>query len=259
MDKEKHVSQDDINTVWRNQWASADKEIPEKFFTQRLFIEGYPIFKKYISYADKEILDAGGGTGRYGIQIARDFPESQIIISDILEESLNIGKKIAAEFALKNIGFIKDNILRSLFPDNRFDLVFSDVVIQHLPDYQEAIRELKRITKPGGTILIATNNFWNFHTLYKKILALTGGTYEYGYEKSFSKRELMKAMGKEGIQVIAVDGFYVGYGIFRLKKHHRIFHLLGRIINKLSKVLDQYTGRFFSKTFGFEIMVIGRK
>src|SRR5258708_20614297 len=150
MDKEKHVSQDDINTVWRNQWASADKEIPEKFFTHRLFIEGYPIFKKYISYADKEILDAGGGTGRYGIQIARDFPESQIIISDILEESLNIGKKIAAEFALKNIGFIKDNILRSLFPDNRFDLVFSHVVIQHLPDYQEAIRELKRITKPGG-------------------------------------------------------------------------------------------------------------
>jgi hypothetical protein len=88
---------------------------------------------------------------------------------------------------------------------------------------------------------------------------LTGKEYEYGYEKSFSKQELKEAMEKEGIRSIATDGFYVGYGIFRLRTHHQIFSFLGRVVNRLSKILDKYTNRFFSRNFGFEIVVVGQK
>ncbi len=258
---EENIDQKKINEIWRNQWNldSFTKVRAENFFLQRLFVEGYSIIKKYIPREAIEIIDVGGGTGRYGLQIAQDRPISRVVISDILEEALNIGRKLTAELDIRNVDFQRDDILFSSFPDNRFDAVVSDVVIQHLPDYICAIKEIRRITKPGGKILISSVNFWNFHTLFKLTLRLLGKKYEYGYEKSFSKKELTQAMEKEGIKIIASDGFYVGYGIFRLKKYHRGFHFLGRVINRISKFLDKFTGRFFSRNFGFEIVVIGEK
>jgi len=259
MDKKEHIGQDKINEVWRREWNSLSDTSAKNIFGHRLFVEGYPVIKRYIPNEAKEILDSGGGTGRYGLQIAKDFPGSNVTISDILDESLNIGKKLASELGIENISFQRDNILSSLFPNDRFDVVLSDVVIQHLPNYEKAITEIERITKPGGIIIISSVNFWNFHTLYKVFLRVVGRKYKYGYEKSFSKRELARAMEKEGIKIIATDGFYVGYGIFRLKNHHRIFHFLGRAVNRASKILDKFTGRFFSRNFGFEILVVGEK
>ncbi len=260
MDKEQHISQDKINEIWRKQWSSKSFRgvSVANIFQQRLFVEGYPIFKKHLPDNPGDVLDAGGGTGRYGLKIAQNFPESNVVISDILEESLGIGQQLASEMHLKNVFFEQDDLLSSKFPDNKFDVVVSDVVIQHLPDYTTALKEIKRITKPGGRILISTNNFWNFHTPFKTVLKIVG-QYEYGYEKSFSRKELVRTMAKEGLNIIAVDGFYVGYGIFRLKKYNRIFHFLGRAVNRLSKILDKLTGRFFSRNFGFEILVVAQK
>ena len=252
-------TQENINKIWRKKWETARGLSLRDIFSSRIFPVAFPVIKKYIPNKFKNLLDAGGGTGKYGLKLAQDFPESSITISDILDESLSIPRRLATEAGINNVWFKKDDILASAFLDNHFDVVFSDLVIQHLPDYRKAIREILRITKPGGRIVIATVNFWNFHTLYKGLLALAGKEYQYGYEKSFSKRELKEVMEKEGIQIIATDGFYVGYGIFRLRSYHQIFRFLGRVVNRLSKILDKYTNRFFSRNFGFEIVMVGQK
>ncbi len=252
-------TQEHINRIWKKKWNAARDLSSKEIFKSRIFPVAFPVIKKYIPSNTKHLLDVGAGTGRYGLKLAQDFPESSVTISDILDESLFIPRKVAAEIGLKNVRFEKDDILASSFPDDHFDVVFSDLVIQHLPDHQRAIQEIRRITKPDGKIVIAVVNFWNFHTLYKWLLELVGKEYEYGYEKSFSKWELKAAMEKEGIRIIATDGFYVGYGIFRLRTHHKIFNFLGRIVNRLSKILDKYTNNFFSRNFGFEIVMVGQK
>ena len=71
--------------------------------------------------------------------------------------------------------------------------------------------------------------------------------------------EIIKRFETTGLKIIAIDGFYVGYGLFRLKKYHRIFRFLGGAANRLSRILDKFTGRFFSKKFGFEILAVGEK
>jgi len=240
MDKNKHIDQDEVNEVWRKEWQNylGSNINPHKIFLQRLFVEGYPIFKKYIPDNVIEVLDVGSGTGRYGIRVAQDYPESKVIISDILEESLNIGRAISGKLALDNVHFLKDDILSSSLSDNKFDVIICDVVIQHLPDYVRAIREMKRLAKPGGRILISAVNTWNFHDVYKELSEIIQG---------------------EGLKVVAVDGFYVGYGIYRLKKYCKIFSLLGKIVNRMAKILDGVTGRYFSRNFGFEIVVVGEK
>ncbi len=255
----KERTQEDINKVWIKKWETARGISLGEVFSSRLFPEAFPVIKKYIPTKFESLLDVGSGTGRYGLKLAQDFPGSSITISDVLDEALSIPRTLVAEGEIRNVLFKRDDILASTFPDDHFDVVFSDAVIQYLPDYRRAIREMRRITKPGGRIVIVAVNFWNFHTLYKWLLALTGKEYQYGYEKSFSKWELTKVMEKEGIRVIATDGFYVGYGIFRLRSYHGIFRFLGRLINRLSKILDAFTSRFFSKNFGFDIVIAGQK
>ncbi len=255
---EEHT-QENINKIWRKKWEMAQGISVREAFSSRLFLEAYPVIKKYIPNKFQNLLDVGAGSGRHGLKFAQDFPESSVTISDILDESLAISRRLAVEAEIKNVEFQKDDILESAFPYDHFDVVFCDATIQHLPNYQKAIQEIRRITKPGGQIVITAVNFWNFSTLHKWLLRLTGKKFMYGYEKSFSKRELTQAMEKEGIRVVAADGFYVAYGIFRLRSHHRIFGFLGRLINRFTKFFDKYTNRFFSKTFGFEIVLVGQK
>jgi len=260
MDKAEYINinQENINAVWREVWKkeNAGKEI----FRNRFFLEAYPVLKKYFQEkANKigaKILEVGTGTGRYGLKIAQDFPESKVFLTDILEESLGLSRKLAEGLGVNNVEFKKEDARRMSFPDNEFDLVFSDAVIQHLPGDLTAVREMARVLKPGGRMVLSVVNKRNFHTLYKM---LRGRKYEYGYEKSYTRSELRKILEENGLRVKAEDGFYVGYGLYRLKKYHRVFSFLGKAVNKISKILDKFTNRFFSRNFGFEIVIVGEK
>lgn len=258
------ISQKEINSVWKEEWNKDVKSDSVVFFGQRLFVEGYKIFSKYIPQEyGKIIIDIGSGSGRYGVKFAKDFPETKIIITDILQESLDIGKKLAEYQNVKNVEFKREDVLKMSFPDCFCDVVFCDVVIQHIPNYQQAVKEMKRILKPGGRMIIANLNYWNFHTLHKFVLKIIGKTYEYGYEKSFTKKEMRELMKANDMKIIAEDGFYPAYGIYRLKnvypKISGLFSFLGKAINRITKLFDYFSNRFFSKNFGIEIIIVAEK
>jgi SAM-dependent methyltransferase len=48
------------------------------------------------------------------------------------------------------------------YEDNRFDLVFSDNVLEHLDQPLEVFREVARVLKPGGVFLFKTPNKWHY-------------------------------------------------------------------------------------------------
>jgi SAM-dependent methyltransferase len=53
------------------------------------------------------------------------------------------------------------------FADNSFDLIVSCETIEHLPDVRSAIREMYRVTRPQGRLLLTTPNYFNFMGLYE--------------------------------------------------------------------------------------------
>lgn len=255
MVEESQLKQGEINRIWKSEWEK-EAYTARSLFKHRLGIEGYPIFKKYIPKEAKTILDVGGGTGRNGIKFAQDFPSAKIYITDILEESFSVVRGIAEEVGVTNFETKKEDVNSLSFPDNFFDVVFCDVVIQHLPDVSNAMKEMRRVLKPNGILIVAVNNVWNPHTLYKKLM---GASYRYGYERSYTRKELRELFGAHGLEVIAEDGFYPAYGISRLKEHWKPFATIGSILNRLNKIIDPWTRRVASRYLGFEIFCVGRK
>ena len=257
MVKEKHIKQDQVNNIWSKVWQQEDKTTPKMIFSSRLFIEGYPVFKKHFPNNFNRVIEIGGGTGRYGLTIAQEFPDAQVTITDIVDSSVKFIERLKNELNLTNVEVKKADVYNLEFREDYFDLIISDVVIQHLPNDLKAIKEMTKILKPGGVIIVSGVNLFNLpHTLYK---LFHRKEYTYGYEKSYSKKELRRLYNEAGLEIINEDGFYFAYGIFRLKYIHSIFKLLGKAFNRITKFLDKFTNRYFSKKFGFEILIVGKK
>lgn len=85
------------------------------------------------------------------------------------------------------------------FADNTFDLIVATEVLEHVPDLDITTRELKRITRPGGFILVSVPTYLNLRGISKKIMeAILGeGTWEParshpgGYERFLTPAKIL--------------------------------------------------------------------
>jgi ubiquinone/menaquinone biosynthesis C-methylase UbiE len=103
----------------------------------------------------RAFLDAGCGDGRYLAALDAELPE-RIAGVDISERILETARARVPRAELQQAN------LESLpFPDGEFDLVLSSQVIEHVVDADAALRELVRVLRPGGTLVLSTDNKWN--------------------------------------------------------------------------------------------------
>lgn len=56
------------------------------------------------------------------------------------------------------------------FPDQSFNLVTCNMVVEHLPDPQLTFREFERVLCPGGVLLVHTPNTWNYAVMLARVL-----------------------------------------------------------------------------------------
>ncbi len=101
------------------------------------------------------MLDAGTGTARIPIFICQERPQWQIIGIDLAESMLQVGRKNVEQAGLQQQITLESIDAKQLpYPDAHFDMVISNSLIHHLPDPLPFLRELKRVLKPNGGILI---------------------------------------------------------------------------------------------------------
>lgn len=245
------------DAVWDNNWHKMHIDILTSTSLGRFGGEAYRCIKKYITEDDLKIIEAGSGTGRFCIALAKDFSESMMYGVDLSQNSTIISKKGAKLHNVNNVEFIQGDIFKLPFPDNFFDVVFNEGVIEHFHNYEKSIEEMIRVTKSSGTIIIAVPNWYCFpHTIYKKIV---GNKFEYGHEKSFKHKELINSVKVLGLKDVEITGFYPAHGIKRLAKYCTLFNTIGIGIDFVISKLDYFTNNSLSNYFGFEIVVKGIK
>jgi len=114
-------------------------------------------------FRDKSVLDAGCGTGIASIYFARNNAR-RVAGLDFSRDSILYGKRQATEGNVKNVQFIQGDVSTLPFGDESFDMVFSVGVLPYIKKIEPALRELARVTAPGGSILILSlrKTRWDF-------------------------------------------------------------------------------------------------
>lgn len=60
----------------------------------------------------------------------------------------------------RRFGLAVADALRLPFPDGAFDIVICSEVLEHIPDYGAALREITRVLKPGGRLGVSVPRYW---------------------------------------------------------------------------------------------------
>lgn len=103
------------------------------------------------------ILDVGSGTGRWAMEMAAYFPDTNVVATDIVTPSAESTSvpEFGPEKRPENYTFVPGNVLNGLsFADGSFDYVHMRLLIFAIPEaaWPTVARELIRVTRPGGWI-----------------------------------------------------------------------------------------------------------
>ncbi|MCY0906676.1 methyltransferase domain-containing protein [Arthrobacter sp. H14-L1] len=105
------------------------------------------------------VLDVGSGPGTITADFARLVAPAAVIGLDRSPEVVAWAEALAAEQQLDNLSFRAGNIYDLDFPDAQFDVVHAHQVLQHLTDPVAALREMRRVARPGGIVAVRDADF----------------------------------------------------------------------------------------------------
>ena len=154
-------------------------------------------------------LEAGCGLGQWVFYAEKLGCQS--IGLDFTVNTLRLVQRYAARRNSKST-FVLGDIQNLPFESESFDCVLSFGVIEHFVDPSSILREMYRVTKPSGKVLITTPNLYCSHTFSRPISKLLG-KWNLCYETSYSPRQLGHLMEDVGF-VINSEGVMVGGELF---------------------------------------------
>lgn len=146
------------------------------------------------------ILDIGAGVGDF-LSVCKNYGWETIGI-----EPSEKAKVIAKS---KGVSFVEN---LSELESNSFDIITMWHVLEHVPDLENQIKELKRLIKPTGTLIIAVPNFKSFDASYYSSF---WAAYDVPIHLwHFSKTAIKKLFARENIELknilpMKFDSFYV--------------------------------------------------
>ncbi len=151
--------------------------------------------------AGARVLEAGCGSGE-GIAVLAKNGNTTV--------GLDIsGEALARTRIFKAVHTVQGDNFYLPFQDDTFDLVFNSGVIEHFP-YPNNVRQLKemaRVTKRGGKLIINVPNALCLWYLAVKKFLMTVGKWQFGYEEGYTPWRLKKAAGEAGLSVVDLTGF----------------------------------------------------
>ena len=127
------------------------------------------------------LLDVGCGPGTITADLAKLVAPGRVTALERTEDALNLVSH------LDGVDLVVGDAHALDFPDGSFDVVHAHQVLQHLADPVKALREMRRVTAPGGIVAARDSDYSGFMwfprlpeldlwmTLYQKAARANGG------------------------------------------------------------------------------------
>ncbi|MFI7597565.1 class I SAM-dependent methyltransferase [Actinoplanes sp. NPDC049681] len=133
------------------------------------------------------VLDVGCGPGTITADLATRITPGRITALEHTDQALALARAEIARRGLTTVDFAVGDVHALDFPDDSFDVVHAHQVLQHVGDPVQALREMRRVTRPGGIVAVRDSDYAAFTwyprlpeldewlALYEKVARRNGG------------------------------------------------------------------------------------
>jgi SAM-dependent methyltransferase len=123
---------------------------------------------------------------------------------------------------------------RTNLPDAAFDLVICTQVLEHCDEPWDAIREIRRIVKPGGRVIVSVPHVWFYHPHPKDHWRFTQEGLVKLCRHGGLKPEVLLAQGGSVLAIAQIVNFLV-YGVLGKlgSPVYGLVNLLGRVVDRV--------------------------
>ncbi len=143
------------------------------------------------------VVDVGTGTGQLLIPLARVV--HRVIGVDHSPQMLELAEKNAEQMGINNVEFRLGEIDDLPLRDEEADAVFASLVLHHAPDPGEALMEMSRVVKPGGSVTIIDLQKHKNEWMRDELADIWMGFEERDIFRWFQRAGLMNLQWIEGI------------------------------------------------------------
>lgn len=117
------------------------------------------------------VLDIGCGPGTITVDLATRVAPGPVTAVEISGDALQLARAEADARGQRNIDFAVSDVHALDFPDSAFDVVHAHQVLQHVADPIRALREMRRVSRPGGIVAVRDSDYAAF-TWFPRVSAL---------------------------------------------------------------------------------------
>ena len=186
---------------------------------------------------DARVLDLATGTADLAMMTAKTHPRARVTGTDPSPKMLEVGRaKVAREHLADRVTLAVGDAQAIEAPDASFDASSMAFGIRNVPDRARALREMARVVRRGGRVVILelaepTTPVlgglarWHIHTVVPALGAALSGAREYRYlERSIAafppREEFCAMMRASGLDVLAAEPLTFGVATLYVATPH---------------------------------------
>jgi SAM-dependent methyltransferase len=199
------------------------------------------MFAERVELTGKHILEAGCGEGLYAHKLITQY-QAEVDAFDIEQNRVRVAQTHVPRTVVAQGEHLP-------YPDDTFDVVFSNEVIEHVNDDQQFAAEMVRVTRAGGRIAIFCPNRWypvEQHGIYWR------GEYRFGniplvnylpdflrnrlapHVRTYTARGIRRVFKGQPVRVVYHSRIFGGYDNI-VNRYPRAGHLLRKFLYALEK------------------------
>lgn len=187
----------DPSVNWSDELEQLHEESSRTHFLDR-WTRGAILERVGLLPADATIADVGCSTGYLLEDVRAAYPAATLVGVDLIGAGLEKAYRLVPSAQLARADACDLPIA-----DDRLEAVVSANLLEHVPDDRAALREFRRVLRPGGRVVIVVPAGPSTYDYYDRFL---------GHERRYARGELAGKCAEAGLEVL--DDTYIGALIY---------------------------------------------